>query len=105
MRRASLHKDPVRIITQKFKRDNRLPRRYCLDTSTNVSKYSTPKNKKSPGFSLGAQDFEVDKTLVAPIEYTINDTSHDEQSSEGEDWDDGQTLVSRFMDVDPESVS
>lgn len=29
-------------------------------------------------------------------------SSEDEESSEGEDWEDGMTLVNKFMDVDPE---
>ena len=33
-----------------------------------------------------------------------DDDTRDEQSSEGEDWEDGATLVSRLMNIDPEWV-
>lgn len=48
---------------------------------------------------------EEDETLLDPNTMAEVDDedgeSHDAESSEGEDWADGVTLVSKFMDVDP----
>ncbi|PVF99039.1 hypothetical protein CPB86DRAFT_757302 [Serendipita vermifera] len=101
----STRKEVTRMLFSKHKKLHASRKSVqALSTSTNASKFSALKRNKSPGFSLGAHYFEGDETLVAPIaDYNINETSHEEQSSEGEDWNDGQTLVSRFRDIDPDA--
>jgi hypothetical protein len=49
---------------------------------------------------------ETDQTLFeATAGYSDDESAPNEvESSEGEDWDDGNTLVSKFMDVDLEQV-
>ena len=50
-----------------------------------------------------ADETLLDPTAAAQVDDEDGD-SHDAESSEGEDWADGTTLVSKFMDVDPEYV-
>lgn len=46
-----------------------------------------------------------DTLLVAPGEEDDDEfDSRNAESSEGEDWDDGNTLVTKFMEFDPECV-
>ncbi|KAG8759519.1 hypothetical protein FRC14_005733 [Serendipita sp. 396] len=56
----------------------------------------------SRGFSLGRKD-DLEKTPFGVPGDEGRDTS-DEKSSDSEDWEDGATLVAKFMDVDPEAV-
>lgn len=49
--------------------------------------------------------FEADNTLFDPIAAGLSDDEDSlehEESSEGEDWEDGNTLVSKFMEVELE---
>ncbi|KAG8820297.1 hypothetical protein FRC17_010208, partial [Serendipita sp. 399] len=54
------------------------------------------------GWSLGRKD-HLEKTPFKTSDEEAKDTS-DERSSDGEDWEDGKTLVAKFMGVDPEAA-